>query len=250
MPYTVTATKDTPALIVYLLDMSYSMTERIDGQMKADLVTKTLMHVAREMIVRSMRGTVPSPRYRVAIYVYNDEVRDILNGPRLITELIEIGIPAMKPSGKTETSAAFEAAEQLLIAERSNLRDCPAPLICHLTDGGYTGSDPMPIVNRIQQMTFPDGAVLVENIIFDDDALHTPATDPYEWHGVATVDDLATDVARYLFHMSSPIPQSYLTLFADLGYNMQSNARLLFPGNAPEMIEAAFTMSGMTPTKS
>jgi hypothetical protein len=250
MSYVAKATQNTPALIIYLLDMSFSMTEEINGRMKADLVTKTLMHVAREMVVRSMKGTVPVPRYRLAIYVYNDDVRDVLNGPRLITELLDIGIPAMKPNGKTNTSAAFEAAEQLLIAERRNLRDCPAPLICHLTDGGYTGSDPMPIVNRIQHMTFPDGGVLVENIIFDDSALHTPVTDPYEWRGVASADDLATDLAKHLFDMSSPIPHSYLGNFADHGYNMQSHARLLFPGNTPEMIEAAFTMSGMTQIKS
>jgi hypothetical protein len=48
--------------------------------------------------------------------------------------------------------------------------------------------------------------------------------------------------------MSSPIPRSYLELFADKGYKMREDARLMFPGDTPEMIEAAFTMSGMTPT--
>jgi hypothetical protein len=248
--YTVSATKNTPALIIYLLDMSYSMSAELDGSMKGDLVSKTLMHTAREMVLRSMKGTLPSPRYRVAIYVYNDEVRDVLNGPRLITELIEIGIPAMKPSGKTDTAAAFEAAERLLISEASNLYDCPAPLVCHLTDGEYTGSDPLPIVQRIQQITFPDGAALIENVIFDDNALCSRVTNPYKWGGVTAIDDLTNDNARHLFEMSSPIPQSYLSLFADRGYEMRSNARLLFPGGTPEMIEAAFTMSGMTPTTS
>lgn len=248
MPYTTTATKNTPALIIYLLDMSSSMSAEIDGRTKSDLITGTLMQVAREMVLRSMKGTVPSPRYRVAIYAYNDTVRDILGGPRPITELIEIGVPAMKPNGRTNTFAAFEAAEQLLIGERANLRNCPAPLVCHLTDGAFNGSDPIPVVNRIQQMTFPDGAVLVENIFFDANALHHPVTDPYEWQGVTSAGELATVTASHLFEMSSLIPESYLDLFTDRGYKVQKNARLLFPGDTPEMIEAAFTMSGMTPT--
>ncbi len=248
MPYTTTATKNTPALIIYLLDMSQSMGVEIDGRTKSDLVTSTLMQVAREMVLRSMKGTIPSPRYRVAIYVYNDNVRDVLNGPQLITDLIEIGVPAMKPNGRTNTSAAFEAAEQLLISERANLRTCPAPLICHLTDGAFTHDDPLPVVERIQQMTFPDGAVLVENIFFDPGALRRPVTDPYEWRGVTSADELATDTAKHLLRMSSPIPPSYHELFTDRGYKVQANARLLFPGETPEMIEAAFTMSGMTPT--
>lgn len=248
MAYTTPATKNTPALIIYLLDVSASMGNQIAGRTKSELVTETLMQVAREMVMRSMKGTVPSPRYRIAIYIYNDEVRDALNGPRLITELIEVGVPAVTPSGRTNTCAAFEAAEQLLIAERANLRDCPAPLICHLTDGAYTHNDPGPVVERIKQMTFPDGAVLVENIFFDANALFSSVADPYQWPGVTSEGQLRTATARRLFQMSSVIPKSYLELFADRGYQVRPDARLLFPGDTPEMIEAAFTMSGMTPT--
>ena len=134
------------------------------------------------------------------------------------------------------------------MAEESRLRHCPAPLICHLTDGEYTDADPLPIVDRIRQMRFPDGAVLVENVIFDNSALCRPIENPYDWGGVAEADELATAVAKHLFDMSSPIPASYLNLFADRGYNMRPDARLLFSGDTPEMIEAAFTMSAMTPT--
>jgi hypothetical protein len=96
-------------------------------------------------------------------------------------------------------------------------------------------------------MTFPDGAVLVENIFFDADEHVSPVTDPYSWKGISSPDELATNAAKRLFHMSSPTPESYLELFADRGYAVRPSARLLFPGDMPEIIEAAFTMSGMTP---
>jgi uncharacterized protein YegL len=247
MPYETTATKKTPALIIYLLDMSYSMGELIHGRRKIDLITDTLMSVVREMIRRSTKGSTPSPRYRVAIYAYNDVVRDLISSPRPITELLTIGVPQMKPSGQTNTAAAFQQAEQLLIKERASLRDCPAPLVCHLTDGQYNTEDPAPIVERIRQMTFPDGAVLVENIFFDAAALNPPVTDPYRWTGVTSASQLATNTARQLFEMSSAVPDSYLQLFSDRGYSLKPGARLMFPGDTPEMVEAAFTMSGITP---
>jgi len=247
MPYQTMATKKTPALIVYLLDMSLSMGSQIHGRRKVDLITDALMSVVREMVRRSTKGSTPSPRYRVAIYAYNDQVRDVLGGPRPITELLEIGVPQLKPSGQTDTAGAFRKAEELLIQERANLRNCPAPLVCHLTDGAYNTQNPAPIVERIRQMTFPDGAVLVENIFFDAAALNPPVADPYRWTGVTSAAQLATPTARHLFEMSSPVPDSYLELFRDRGYAVRAGARMMFPGDTPEMVEAAFTMSGMTP---
>src|SRR5262249_43964274 len=104
-----------------------------------------------------------------------------------------------------------------------------------------------PVVERIRQMTFPDGAVLVENIFFDADALDPPVTDPYDWTGVTSASQLATTTAQQLFEMSSTVPDSYIQLFTDRGYSLKPGARLMFPGDTPEMVEAAFTMSGMTP---
>ncbi|WP_394613594.1 VWA domain-containing protein [Lentzea sp. JNUCC 0626] len=248
MPYEVAATSTAPALIIYLLDKSSSMNAEVNGVRKIHLVSATLTQVVREMVIRSMKGPVPAPRYRIAIYAYNGQVQDVLGGPRAITDVVERGVPVLEPSGLTNTAKAFAAAEQLIIGERAALRDCPAPLVCHLTDGQYNGDDPLPVVERIKQMAFPDGPVLVENVFFDADALHRPVTDPYEWPGVVSEDDLSGDTAKQLFSMSSPIPASYLNLFSDKGYSLRPDARLMFPGDTPEMIEAAFTMSGMTPT--
>ncbi|MEU7872178.1 vWA domain-containing protein [Dactylosporangium sp. NPDC049140] len=249
MRYERVATRQTPALIIYLLDMSASMNEPIgDGRgRRIDLVNVTLIKVIREMARRAIKGSTPAARYRVAAFAYNDTVRDVYGGIRPITDLVQLGVPAMTPSGPTETAAAFLQAEQLLIRERGNLRDCPAPLICHLTDGSYTGDSPVPVVQRIQQMTFPDGPVLVENIFFNDSALRVKVDDPFRWRGVATPDDVRGSVAGLLFDLSSVIPDSYLKLFVDRGYSIRPGSRMMFSGETPEMLEAAFTMSGMTP---
>jgi uncharacterized protein YegL len=252
MPYETVATQATPALVIYLLDMSVSMNDAVEEEVegsesKSELVTRTLTRAIREMVRRSTRGTHPLARYRVAAFAYNDEVHDVFGGARSITDIIQIGVPVMHAAGTTDTAKAFEHAEQLLISLHSELRACPAPLICHFTDGAYTDSSPLPIAERIQQMTFPDGPVLIENIFFDSGALAAPVTDPFAWPGILSKEDLASTYAYDLYEMSSVIPESYLRLFTDRGYGMRPGARLFFPGNSPDMVEAAFTMSGMTP---
>ena len=253
MPHETVATQATPALVIYLLDMSVSMNDAVDedapspSETKSELVTRTLTRAIREMVRRSTRGTHPLARYRLAAFAYNEEVHDVFGGARPITDIIQIGVPAMKASGTTDTAKAFEHAEQLLISMHGELRDCPAPLICHFTDGAYTDSSPLPVAQRIQQLTFPDGPVLIENIFFDSGALANPIEDPYTWPGIQSRDDLASTYAYELYEMSSPIPDSYLRLFTERGYAMRPGARLFFPGDNPDVVEAAFTMSGMTP---
>lgn len=253
MPHETVATQATPALVIYLLDMSVSMNDAVDEEneeateSKSELVTRTLTRAIREMVRRSTRGTQPLARYRVAAFAYNNEIHDVFGGARPITEIVQIGVPVMTATGTTDTAKAFEHAEQLLISMHSELRNCPAPLICHFTDGAYTDASPLPIAERIQQMTFADGPVLIENIFFDSGALAAPVTDPYGWPGILSKEDLASTYAYDLYEMSSLIPDSYLRLFTERGYAMRPGARLFFPGNSPDMVEAAFTMSGMTP---
>jgi uncharacterized protein YegL len=247
MPYEALATAVTPALIIYLLDTSESMATMMDGIQRIDLVSRALKNVILEMVSRSTKGQAVRPRYRVAIFTYNDNVSDLLNGAITVDRFQDEGIPYMKAEGRTDTATAFQKVEEFLKQEWARLRNCPAPLVCHMTDGEYTGNDPQPVVRRIMQMNNGDGNVLVENIYLDAQALRTPVSNPYQWPGISREDQLNSDPARVLFQMSSAIPDSYLALYQDRGYSIKSGSRLLFPGNSPEMVEAGFMMSGTTP---
>jgi hypothetical protein len=223
------------------------MSGGIGGRPKIDLVSKNLHKVARVMVKRAMKGETPAERYRVAIFAYNDQVLDLTGGAITLDAFLNKGTPVMQPMGRTDTARAFQAAEELLLNEWDNIQHCPAPLICHMTDGEYNEGDPLPIAKRIMQMHVSDGNVLIENIFLDGSALPEQA-DPYEWPGISKESQLGSRYARHLFKMSSGIPSSYLELFKDRGYPIRPDARLLFPGDTPEMVEAGFMMSGMTPT--
>jgi len=97
------------------------------------------------------------------------------------------------------------------------------------------------------QMSVPDGNVLIENIFVTDKALTQPISDPKEWEGVTPETQLASPYAETLFRMSSPIPPTYRSVMAEMGYKLSPGAHMFFPGNAPEIVELGFAMSGATP---
>jgi hypothetical protein len=251
MSYDIPATSKTPALIIYLLDVSGSMGDEIGGKPKIEIVSDALHQVAVRMVQRSTKGTTVAPRYNIAMYAYSSQVTDLLGGIKTVTELAQMGVPRLQPMDATDTAAAFREAEELLKAQLPNLQSGPAPLICHMTDGEYnTGGDPEPIARRIMEMEVPDGNVLVENIFVTDTALKDPINDPKAWPGVTGETPLASSYAETLFRMSSAIPQTYASVMAEMGYKLAPGARMLFPGDSPEIVELGFAMSGATPVTS
>jgi uncharacterized protein YegL len=247
MSYSAVATSTTPVLLIYLLDISGSMSQALGDKRRVEIVSDALQEIATEMVARSTKGELVSPRYRLAIYAYESGVHDVLGGIRTIDQFVRDGVPEFSPRGGTHTAEAFLAAEALLKQELPYMEGHPAPLICHMTDGEYQGDDPTPIVQRIMQMGTKDGNVLVENIFISDKLLRNPVTDVFAWPGLVDETELANDYARALLRMSSPIPDSYLGEMQEFGYQLQPGAPMMFPAQNKDLIRMAFTMSGATP---
>ena len=245
--YSTPATSATPALIIYLLDVSGSMFEPCGDSTKIEVVTNSLRKMVVKMVQRSTKGAVVSPRYRIAMFAYTNYVTDLLDGILTIDDLAQRGIPKLTPLDMTNTQAAFEEAEKLLNKELNNLQQSPAPLICHMTDGEYNMGDPTDVVKRIMEISVPDGKVLIENIFISNDALASPIDDPKAWSGLTNTEQLSDIYARKLFEMSSPLPESYLDALGEMGYkNFKAGSRMMLPGNNPEMVELGFVMSAAT----
>ncbi|HLK57107.1 MAG TPA: vWA domain-containing protein [Chthonomonadaceae bacterium] len=249
MPYMTPATSDQPAFIIYLLDLSGSMGLPCGGRRRIDVVANALERTRRKMIARSRRGDDVRPRYAVAMLGYSNTAVDLLGGIKTIDQLETMRLPDLNPQGGTNTASAFEAAYHLLQQYLPNLHDCPAPLVCHLTDGAANPGDRSgPVAEGIKQLANADGTVLVENIYIGDQLLRHPITDPKNWPGVLNPGDILEEHVQSLWHMSSPLPESYAAEMNETeGYRMQPGAKMLIPAEAPEMIELAFAMSSATP---
>lgn len=247
MSYEVLATSRTPALVIYLLDVSASMNQPLGESRRIDVVMDALEATLRKMVFRSTKGSRLSPRYRIAMLAYSEHVYDLLDGIHGVDEVANRGVPELSPRRTTDTAKAFIQAEKLLRDHLSDLKDCPAPLICHMTDGEYTGDDPEPIAKRIMGISVPDGDVLVENIFISDQVLTKSIPDPKKWSGILPTTKFENDYARKLQAISSPLPQSYRRMMAEMGYSLDSDALMLLPGMNPELVAMGFQMSTATP---
>lgn len=248
--YTTLATSETPALIIYLLDISASMDKRLGGKDRLSTALEALESSLRTMVFRSTKGAAIAPRYRIAVYLYSDEVYDLLGGILTVDKAIETDIPRTKiDTGRgTDTAKAFAAAAELVSHELPHMQNHPAPLICHLTDDRYTGKDPRPIVDAVRRMRNRDGNVLVENIYISNRLGRVSGKDAYKWPGITGDTATRDKYAEELKAMSSPIPESYYRVMRELGSAILPEAVMLFPGNTPEFIRFGFQMSGSTMT--
>lgn len=252
MPYQALATAKSPALVIYLLDVSKSMNEPFDGTSKISHVNESLNSVLSQMVERSTRGELISKRYHVAMSAYSDTPNDLLGGIMTIDEIAKKGRLELTTLNLTDTAAAFAWARDLLKTElpKRNGHDPthPTPMVCHLTDGYYTGDDPEPIAQEILQMTTDDGNVLIENIYIGPNMTRETIGDPKAWPGIFDVNELSDPYAQKLFNISSPLPEPYADFInVEAGYNLKPNCKMLIPGNNKELIELAFAMSGLTP---
>jgi hypothetical protein len=249
MAYDIVATTKTPALIVYLIDISGSMDEEFDGARKIEHVMEALDNVLHKMVERSTKGEIIAPRYRLAMAAYSDSPQSMLpGGIETIAQVAKRGKPHLSATHSTDTHAAFVWARDLLRQELPKMKGMPAPMVCHLTDGEYTGADPEPIAREIMSMSNDDGNVLVENIFIGPDLMRAPISSAESWEGIQSEAELQSPYARKLFAMSSPLPASYSVEIAEEGYSLKAGARMLIPGSSKDLIELAFAMSGATPT--
>lgn len=253
--YTKSATSLTPALIIYLIDISDSMNDPSGvstAQAKIEVVNMALKFAVRNMLRQCMRDLTVLPRYKLAIFAYNTQVYNLLGGIKTISEVAkQIGTPELIASGSTNTEKGFAEVARLLSAHLAEYQHCPAPLICHLTDGLIT-SDPQPLIKIVQDikaMHVEDGNVLVENVYVADKMLHRRVQDWHSWHGVLKVNQLTNEYAKLLFNISSPLPESYRQNINDSGYSLQEGAALFFPGVHSELVRLAFVASKATQLK-
>lgn len=238
--YMTPATSDKPAHIIFLLKSSGSMSNVVDGKQCIKWLEDALASVLDSMLDRSM-GQVYRPRYKIAVLTYSNDVYSLTNGDFVdVLEFWNAGLPTIAPNGANNIRAAFEQVYEIILKLLKDPRvqyDCPAPVICHITDGGKynTGGSPLPIVNKIQQLKNQDGSVLIQNWIVSDKFYIHPIETVYSWHGFSR-SDIKED-AYWLYQISSYLPDSYASIMADDGFKVTPNSKMLYPLNTTGAIE-------------
>ena len=109
MSYEQMATARTPALIVYLLDISASMNLLMGDRKRIEIVVDSLESALTQMVFRSTKGTRLSPRYSIAMYAYSDDVYDLLGGVQTVDKVVNLGVPELQTEARTGSTPSCMA---------------------------------------------------------------------------------------------------------------------------------------------
>lgn len=252
MNYENVASSASPATIVFLIDASNTMNNRMVESQKSQIAMAMdiIEGIFIQIVQESTKGKVPADRYRIGIIGYSDKPIIYTDDIVSIREIKKI--PNIPCGGRTNTKAAFEAARELIFREINKWDDqsrnlCPPPMIIHLTDGAYTEGygDPKDVVDEIKGIEFKDGNVLVENILISRN-LSVQASDYGKWMGYLPGDDLNDPYGNELLEMSSTIPETYRQVLkgkTDGKMDLVKGAKLMFPGASEDFVRNAFVMA-------
>lgn len=92
------------------------------------------------------------------------------------------------------------------------------PVVIHITDGESQDGDPIPYAEAVRNLATSDGNVLLFNC-----HLSMTTANPFVFPSADV--GLPDELARVLFHMSSPLPQMFFDAAVSEGFALQPGAR-------------------------
>jgi hypothetical protein len=249
----------TPGYIIFLVDQSGSMSEAYpQNENKAKFAAVVINRTIKELIFINSAGEIIKDRVFISIIGYGgsggssvDEIRsDYLskfadNPIRIETGkqkqsdnnggLIEIDVQNpifIEPiaNGLTPMGTAFETAKKLIESWVQSKPDNPAPVVINISDGmPYPdGEDTKAtrIAKEIMSISTNDGNPLVFNAHIGDSTNKCICS--------AAINELPDEQAKFLFEISSTIPESYKEAAKKQELSVQNNSRGFVSNADPE----------------
>lgn len=259
MPYSREISRDNKACILFLLDQSYSMVEPLgqSNKRKCDELASAVNGWLLNMAIRASGDAGIRDWMDVGVIGYrtdqsaNPIIQPILQGPlanRPLVSITDIGnnparidstvqqiqdedtgemleVPTDSPvwvdpyaEGSTPMCHVFHYAHGILSQWIGGHPNSFPPIVIHITDGESQDGDPIPYAEAVKALSTNDGNVLLFNC-----HLSMSAVQPFVFP--AHDQGLPDDLARTLFHMSSPLPEPFFRSAVQEGYQLQQGAR-------------------------
>jgi hypothetical protein len=278
-PFAYKVTEARPAYFVLLVDHSASMNRYVAG--RSVQARQAVAEVVNDLLFELLRTTLRAEGYRnyfdISVLGYGvgdggevvselpggqdrigiaeldhtwidttliERIQTLSNGSeRTVTLERPVWIRSVPNKGRTVTAEAFRKATSLVDSWIADHQDSFPPVVLNISDGGWTGEDPMKVVRALQERTTSRGSTLVFNCQFgsgqsdDGDQLIFPSEVPDGFHRRT----------RELFMLSSVLPESMRNEARQRGIEVDDEARGLFY-NAPVSSLVDFLQVGTTTT--
>lgn len=252
-----TISSTNPCLLVYLIDQSYSMTDKFGNAShnKAHEVAEAINDIIYEVGLRCIGSSGElKNRFELAIIGYGKESNTVqsawegsLSGKWVVSinNIFEhpLGEQNEKPIwikpyavSNTPMTKAFENATKLCNdwINWGNHKDCHPPIVINITDGEATdaGSGFAPLKNQVEQLKSlmtNYGNVNIMNIHISS----RPGDKILFPNNINSNDKFE----KLLFDMSTPLDENMVRIAGQRGYNVgQGSKGYVFNGNASDLI--------------
>jgi hypothetical protein len=252
MPYSAQINRNQPTALVFLIDQSGSMDERMSsGKMKSEFVADVLNKTLVQLIVPCQKpegvryyfdiGVVayggngvcsgfggcladamlqPIPKVKENPLRIEQRMRKVDDGVGGVIEQ-SVKFPVwFDPcsSGGTPMCEALRRVAGVLVDWCNAHAKSYPPTVIHVTDGASQDGDPEPIAQQLQQTSTDDGPCLLFNLHIST-AGGTPVMFP------ASEAALPDNYSKLLFRCSSPFPPHLLKPAQEKGYAVTAESR-------------------------
>jgi hypothetical protein len=252
MTYSAEISRDNPTAILFVIDQSGSMDERMGtGKSKAAFVADVLNKTIYTLVTNCTKADGVRNYFDVGVIGYGGQgvgpglggalsgtiihpITTVANTPLRVedrTKLEDDGAGGTferrikfpvwfdsTSSGGTPMRAALTKAAEALAGWCDAHPNCYPPTIIHVTDGASTDGDPDSVAAALRQISTGDGECLLFNLhvsTLEGEAITFPAAEPA----------ISDNYARLLFGISSVLPSHVAKLAKDKGYRIAEGAR-------------------------
>ncbi len=249
----------TPGYIIFLVDQSGSMNESYSGgKSRAEFASLVINRTINELVNTNMDGEKVKDRVFISMIGYGLSVEDVrsdylsefADNPIRIEKIkknisdgggglveIEEQMPIfIEPSseGLTPMAEALSFAKELIEGWLQKKPDNPAPIVINISDGlPYTGgtvetemNKSISISNEIMSINSQDGNPLIFNSHIGDGGIPCGFEE--------SENELADDQAKFLFKISSKVPDSYKQAAVKQDFKVKSESRGFVSNADPE----------------
>jgi hypothetical protein len=253
MPYSAQISRTNPACLLFLIDQSGSMADKIPGsadQVKSHVVADAINRLLQNVILRSAKADGVRDYFYVGVIGYGKTIKAGLGGKIPFDILIPISRVGDFPLRvETRTTLALDASGSIVeqkvkypvwyepeASGKTPMREAMAaaglaikefigkypssfpPIVLNLTDGLPSDGNPQENARMIRNMKTSDGATLVFNLLISSDlglADYFPASE------AAMIDNCS----KLLFRMSSELPHKMWEAAKAEGQDLKPHAR-------------------------
>jgi hypothetical protein len=251
MTYTAEISRDNPTNIIFAVDQSGSMDERMShGKSKAEFVADVLNKTIYTLVTNCTKADGVRNYFDIGVITYGGagiasglgghagvavrSIVELANAPLRVEDrnrmeddgaggVLErrVKFPVWfdpTSSGGTPMCAGLTRVAEVLAGWCDAHPNSYPPTVIHVTDGASTDGDPEHVASVIRQLSTNDGSCLLFNI-------HVSTEQGDEIQFPATDTGLPDSYARLLFRMSSELPGHVAKLAVDKGYRVGDGAR-------------------------